>query len=886
MVREGFGRDILVALIATVVLGAAVSGGVAGLVDTYLGRQVTGVLGDLGEYDLILHVRQDSHDAARSEISKVLSSSYAGARIKEGPTVIGRANFFISLPDELRNRAGIEGLARALGDVPGASGVTFIIEPCLSISGIEPGAFYFLMSQVERLPGVRFCFRDGSSIAVVLESTSDIRRTSEALETLLNRYRVVEVRFPIGQELEDSVAAGQAFAEDLSSSTGASASRSVTPGASSRARTDAAFARDITRHGASSDLADLTATLNEMKRFLEHYAAKVAISLSSDAPLHSGDLVFLEAPTASPGSPGEGAATRTGVVVQVTQISGGEATGLVIEGDTDTLGFKQSEETGQRAQTRPPTVTLNVDSYRTPSVAAYLADSDGRPRKRIGTAYVTSESKRLAHMVDESIRLLRELEAFREDAYQASISALDILGMYDTTVGRLVNVQRALETASDALGSSRDGMLGWREAAAVEKALSDAMGAVASLRSALDKIGSFESRAKEVLSLVSSTANLLGQDTGTSGAGDGDPLPPTVRQNVAALRAALEVAGVKVVEKARAIDDFVRRASPVAQDLADWEERLSAVAEQVSGVRALLASGRAGLVVMDMLNATNTVLSQLQEMDAGLMEAQVREVSEDLSSIRSVDTSSIIRELEYVKASLPNLKDDEVGRSIRLIDRYIGGEVIPGDSLQVLVDRSIDASTARKAAYQRFGSDVRVYVSPAGIVEPGVRSEVYRILREARSTVAALVSFVFTLLVLVLDHAAIVSAIRELRRERAANGTGGALARRVFARLYDAGSVYAAAMGVFILVPVFAASGAQVPGMGLIHVAAVGAVMGYLVSLESEKISPASSDEITAGLVMGLTHTRVMREIVVPASRPGIVALLNRRRVMLRGMKG
>ncbi len=902
MVREGFARDILVALTVTALLGVAISGGVARAVDTYLGRQVTGVLGDLGEYDLILHVREDARQAARSEIAKILSSSFKGSRFKEGPVVIGKANFFISLPAGLRTRAGLEGLARALGDVPGASGETFIIEPRLSVSGIEPGAFYFLMGRAEELPGVRFCFRDGGSIAVVVDSVSDIRRVSGALRDLLESYRIVEVRFPIGQELEDPVAAGQAFAQDLASSAGAGLSR------------------DITRRGAGSDLADLTATLTEMKRFLEHYAARVTISLNTDAPLHPGDLVLLEAPSPAPAPasaststpvPAEAkagkepredasasaeAATRDGsgmgdgVLVQVKEISGNRASGIVIGGDTDALGFRPAASragqggapagAGAIAGAGPRTIADDPRTYRTRPVAAHLADSDGRPQRRIGTAVVTSESKRLAYMVDESVRLLRELETFREDAYRASLSAIDILGMYDKTVGRLVDVQRALERASDALGASQDGSLGWREAAAVEKALRDAMGVVDTLEASLGKMGSFEFQAKEMLSVLSSTGDVFQEQAAE---GDGE-LSSAFRDRVTALRAALDLAGVKAVERARAIDEFVRRVSPAATRLAKWKSTLSGITGRVSGIRALLASGRAGVVVSDMLGATNSVLSQLQEMDVAGMQQSVSEVSRDLGAVRAIDTDAIIRELEYIKASLPNLKDDEVGRSIRLIDHYIGGEVIPGDSLQILVDGGVDRGAAAKAAAKRFGPGVRAYVGPAGIIEPGVRSEVYRVLREARSTVAALVSVIFTLLILALDHAAIVSAIRELGRERAAAAGARRGLARLLARVADAGSIYATAMGAAILVPVFAASGARVPYLGIWHVAAIGAIMGYLVSAESERISPASSDEITAGIAMGLSHTDVMRQIVVPSSRPGILGFLNRRKVMLRGV--
>ncbi|MEW5866233.1 MAG: hypothetical protein AB1774_05160, partial [Bacillota bacterium] len=544
VVREGFARDLLVTLVATVLLGAAVAGGVARAVDTYLGRQVTGVLGDLGEYDLILHVREDARELARSEIAKVLASSFKGARMKEGPTVIGKANFFIALPDERRTRSGLEGLARALGDVPGASGETYIIEPRLSVGGVEPGAFQVLMNEIEKLPGVRFCFRDGGTIAVVLDSIADLGRVSDALKDLLDRYKVVEVRFPIGQEMDDSVAAGDAFARALASLAGAS------------------FSRDITRHGTSSDLADLTATLTEMKRFLQHYAARVEISIDGDAPLRPGDLVFLEAPSARNGpaksvqaaarKPGPanaeaasppGVPATHGVLVQVKEITGNKAWGMVIEGDTDSLGFMTgaapSRAGGRDASPQgvsaggyggavangagrsstgavEKTIAANTRVYQTPLVAAFLVDDSDRPHKKIGTAQVTSESKRLGYMVDESIRLLRELEAFRDDAYQASLSALDILDMYDTTVGRLVDVQRALERASEALGNS-GGTLGWQEAAAVEKALRDAISVVDSLGSALDDMDSFESQAKQVLSILSSTGSLFEEEAAASG---------------------------------------------------------------------------------------------------------------------------------------------------------------------------------------------------------------------------------------------------------------------------------------------------------------------------------------------------------------------------------
>ena len=89
LMKEGFTRDLLVVIALTVLLGASVTSGVAYAVNAYLAQQVTGVLGDLGEYDLILHVREESCDAARAEIDKVISAGFKGAHVKEGPVVLG-----------------------------------------------------------------------------------------------------------------------------------------------------------------------------------------------------------------------------------------------------------------------------------------------------------------------------------------------------------------------------------------------------------------------------------------------------------------------------------------------------------------------------------------------------------------------------------------------------------------------------------------------------------------------------------------------------------------------------------------------------------------------------------------------------------------------------
>lgn len=815
LIREGFIWDLLVVITLTVLLGASVAGGVAYAVNAYLAQQVTGVLGDLGEYDLILHVREESYDAAKIEIQKVISSHFRGAKVKEGPVVLGKSNFFVALPDRLRSRSGLENLAKLLGEVPGASGVTFIIEPRLTLTGIESGAFYLILNQSEKIEGVRFCFRDGGRIAVVLEPDADVRKVSDALNDLLESYLVIEVRFPIGYELEDSVASGEAYVEKLTSGAGST------------------FARDITRRGGNSDLADLSATLSEMKRFLQHYAAYADISVSGDAPLKPGDTVLLKTGDAA-----------DGMLILIEEVKGNKARGIVTFGDTEEISGSKIE--------------------------AFSVDSDNQAKDFIGTATVISESKKIGYAVDESIRLLNELEELRLNAYQAAVNALDILGMYDETVEQLISVQRALESAMESLGESPDRTVGWREAAAIEKALNDAMGVIDSLESAVREMDAFEDQAKQVSALLSSKGDELQGEAESFG-----EMSPELREKTYMLRYILDLVGIRAVERAKAIDDFAKDVGPVTSQLAAWKLTLQDLFQRASGIRAVLATGQAGQVVSEMMDVTNSVLVQVQAMDIPGIEDAVKEATKNLEAVKAIDTKAIIDELLQVKASLPDLRDDEVGRSIRLIDRYIGGEVIPGDSLRILVDAKTDRNKVKALAREMWGKEVRVYMSPAGLLEPGIRSEVFRVLREARASVAAIVSVIVTFLALILDHAAVVSAISELEQRPKRRST-------FLNSLVSPGVLYSMAVGAVILILQFAITGATLPYVNLRHVAAVGVFLGFVVATQCQKISPAPCDEIVAGIAMGLTHTQIMREIVVPSSRPGLLTFMNKSKTMFK----
>ena len=272
-------------------------------------------------------------------------------------TVAGQANFFLSLPPELRNRGILEGLGGIVGDLPGYSGLTYIIEPAITINSVHPGVRSELWEKMEQIPGVDFIFRQGNNLLVLLDSVDCAPQVSQALEELLAGYQVLEVRLPIGYAAQD--------VEALSEQVRAGIARELGP----RVLKDVTFARQ------GEDTQSFLKALAEMRRFLLSYAAKVDIHLEGDAPLWVGDSVIV---------PG----VDDPIVVEVTEVSGSLARGVITKGDL--RGVPQLVQTGRRL----------------------LASGEEGPE--VGRVEIRNERLQLIQTIDESLILVGELDALAQ----------------------------------------------------------------------------------------------------------------------------------------------------------------------------------------------------------------------------------------------------------------------------------------------------------------------------------------------------------------------------------------------------------------------------------------------------------------------------------------
>ncbi len=701
--RDGFGRDLLILVIISILAGTVLSTGIARAVDTYFGDTINGLIGDYGEYDLILHIREDVKDAALKELEALAADRLPGMKINEGVTIAGKFNVFISLPEDKKTKETFENLRGLFGDIPGQSGFTLMVEPTVVVSGSHSAVRERLIEEVEAVPGVSFVFRDGSSLYAMLESVEDSKAVSEAVTEILDQYQLLEIRFPMGQGVDDVASSSAVAIAELQDKFGPTLVEDIT------------LARD------NADSEAFVTTLSEMKQFLESYATKVTIPIEGTEPLNVGDQVVI-AVGESTLQEGQSVGDEH-VRIEVTSITGGEAKGLIVRGDISDVG-EAAVLTGHRVK----------------------SDKIG---PRIGSVHLANERYQLIQAIDESVALLTQLDDLSGTADEAVENAQQTLDVFQQSLAQLEELRAQITELNETLNG-----------------------------------GASAGTGNVVLSLL-----------------------------------------INQVMKGLVGDE--------AKDVPD--------------------------------SAGN-----LQDLDIAKMQDSLAALAGQLNNIETVDVQMIIDQVQQVKQSLPQLRDEEIGQSIQLINSYIEGQVIPGEQIQLLLDKeSVTAERAQTTLRQALGNAyLSVYSSPVGIVNPNPRAELFRVLKEVRATIAGMLAIVITVLLLILDYSTVMSVMRQL----AARSRGKTIWKRILDPVRTAGAIF----GTVLLVAIYAASGAEIPYVGLAHMAVLGALLGMLAAVLCERFSPINGDEMMAGEALGLTYVQIMRNIVIPESRPGLLNLLNR----------
>lgn len=692
--RDGFYQDLLILLILTVVTGTAFSQGIAWAIDAYFGDTLDGVIGAYGEYDLILHIREEAKEAALSELERIGRQHFPGFKLNQTLTIAGQANFFFGLPAQQRTKEVLESITSYFGAVPGLNGYTLMVEPSVLIRGVHPGVRQELREQMEKLAGVSFVFRDRENLIAVFDNEDQVPLLTEAIEEILAGYRILELRFPMGFEVDTQQVGDQAL-------------RIL------KERNRQVRYENVTAAEYGEDLDAFLKTLIEMRDFLSSYASKVKIKPEPGVHFMVGEKIFLDAGNEE-------------LVIEITAVYGELAEGMIMQGSP----------------------TLSTEKLVQPG---YRDMADGGGREYVGEVEIENERYRLAYAINESLRLLEELEELSVQASEA-----------------VVNADAVLTTFQEALMQ-------------------------------------------------------------------------------------LEVLQVQMRQ--------------LNKGLAEGEAQSSGEQFLVN----LLLNGLFQTLAQAAVNAGEGSLNSLENLDIEEMRVSLNGISEQIANVQDIDVTAIIEQIQFVRDTLPNLRDEEIGQSIRLINTYLGGQVIPGERIQILVEGQPGEEKELEKLFQAELDHpyLHTYTTSVGMVNPDARGEIFRILKEVRSIVAGLLAVIYTGAVLILDHATVFSTLKYLRSCEKARS-------RKWLRLFDPFLVLGGVLGALILTSIYYLGRARIPFTTLPTIALVGFVLGFLVAIFSERFSPVHPMEVMAGQALGLSNVQIMREIVVPSSRPGLLNLLNR----------
>ncbi|MCE5286584.1 MAG: hypothetical protein LLG02_12155 [Pelosinus sp.] len=772
MLADTFNRDILVLILISIMIGSLVASSVSLAANAYFSKTLANLVGDYGEYDLLIQAREEMKDDTAQQVQKIIDDVFPGARLKEGPTITGKTNFFIALPDQYKVKKTYEDLGKTFGSIPGGAGVGVLTEPRLTIRGVPEGAKNKLMENIEQIAGVKFAFHDGSSVGVVLQSLDKTAAVSDQIKNLMNQYQVIEISFPVGSEPGNPIRLGEAIASDMTN------------------QLKADYAKNVSIDGKNDDMTYMVSTMMELKRFLLAYASTVTLTEDAGVKLAKGDIVALQGISSSIPAAGS-AVAKENVLVEITAVqANGILDGMITQGDASQIVNNQAYKVEQ-----------NTFSQYAGTVTAR------NPRQLLSSA------------LTETSKFASQVPGFAQDAQNMSSIAVNALDNYSGSMNAVNQLLTNLQSAGNTIQNVTGGLTAI-DTRSIENQLDNSSHAMGGLISTL-----------QVLKLIN-------PDVGSTI----DNLSNT--QN-----------GLKNIKSGLSAMDNVASQARQAKSTID----------------TIVANG-------------NSTVAALKAFDAAAAKNNLADVNTKLGMLQQVNVPLITAQLQYMAAAAPNLKDEDISHSVKLLDKFIAGQAIPGERIQILTTSNISTDAVQPIVVSNVGhNNVTLYSTSLGVIEPNARGQLYQVLSEVKAVLAGMTAIVITIFVLILDHTAIMTYMRRKRLEKKVKARGWrGLVFRLTAVFRNSERQYGMCIGAILLTAMFILAKGGIPYLPWIGVPVLGGFLGLIVSGYAEKISPVPTEELIAGEALGLSFDEIMREIVIPEGRPGLMQKLNWRKVKFK----
>jgi hypothetical protein len=405
-------KDIVILLIVSILIGSIAASSLSLASNAYFSKTLANLVGDSGEYDVIITVREEMKQDSADSIQKIIQDTMPGAKFKEGPTLTGKTSFFIGLPESFKTKETYDNLNKIFGSIPGGSAVGVLTEPRLTVRGVPEGAKKMLMDRIGQIDGVKFTFNDGGSIGVLLTNVNKNNSVTQQIKALLDQYQVIEISFPVGSEPANPIRSGENIARSMEQNL------------------KLQLAQNVSIDGKNDDMTYMVSTMIELKRFLTAYASQVVVAAGGGSAYHRGDTLIFQGRAGTP--PVSGAAPdKNNVIASVSAVrNDGSAEASITQGDALDL--------------------TNLQAY------SLVNNVVGGP---VGMATYHSPRQELGNALGETSKLVSQVPGFAQNAQNMSKVAFGVLDQYNQSLSSMDQTLAAIESAGNTMQNATRGLM-------------------------------------------------------------------------------------------------------------------------------------------------------------------------------------------------------------------------------------------------------------------------------------------------------------------------------------------------------------------------------------------------------------------------------------------
>ena len=309
------------------------------------------------------------------------------------------------------------------------------------------------------------------------------------------------------------------------------------------------------------------------------------------------------------------------------------------------------------------------------------------------------------------------------------------------------------------------------------------------------------------------------------------------------------------------IIDYINRYNPLLKEIESWQQN---VQDFNSLIDKLIKEPTAEFSKQLAVLTKQNLPQRLEKIKLPQMTEQLSAIKEQLAELQQINFAGITAKLEYIEQSLPKLKDEEITSSIDLLDHYLAGKAIPGEEISLLLSSQItDLTKVQEKIKQIIPQQISFYTSPMGVIVPNLRSQIYQILSEVKVILTAVTAVLCTVLSLLFDQGLIITSLQKLNKEAS--------------WYHNPAFYYSLSVGIITLSSIIYLTGLKSPYLPWWSSLVTGAGLGVIIFKEAAVINDFSLTEFKAGETFGFNYSQIMRQIIIPAAKPGLLKLLNHR---------